>query len=101
MGVQLQKDSHLLTTFQFPLNIYVFKRLLFGFSASQNICQSRMNTILEQCDGAEGTADDVVVNGAAKEEHNRNLRYLMSVASRNGLVFNSESFQCEKYQIHA
>ena len=45
--------------------------------------------ILEQCDGAEGIADDVVVYGATEDEHDKNLHQLMNVAMRNGLVFNS------------
>ena len=36
-GVQLHKDSQLLTTFQSPYGRYVFKRLPFGLSASQDI----------------------------------------------------------------
>lgn len=88
-GVQLHKDSQLLTTFQSPYGRYAFKRLPFGLSASQDIFQSRMDMILEQCDGAEGIADDVVVYGATEDEHDRNLHQLMNIASRNGLVFNS------------
>ena len=45
--------------------------------------------ILEQCDGAEGIADGVVVYGATEDEHDKNLHQLMNVAMRNGLVFNS------------
>ena len=61
-GVQLHKDSQLLTTFLSPYGRYAaFKRLLFGLSASQDTFQSRMDMTLEQCDGAEGIADDVVV----------------------------------------
>ena len=88
-GVQLHKDSQLLTTFQSPYGRYAFKRLPFGLSASQDIFQSRMDMILEQCDGAEGIADDVVVYGATEDEHDKNLHQLMNVAMRNGLVFNS------------
>ena len=88
-GVQLHKVSQLLTTFQSPYGRYAFKRLPFGLSASQDIFQSRMDLILEQCDGAEGIADDVVVYGATEDEHDKNLHQLMNVATRNGLVFNS------------
>ena len=45
--------------------------------------------ILDQCDGAEGIADDVVVYGATEDEHDKNLHQLLNVAIRNGLVFNS------------
>ena len=88
-GVQLHKDSQLLTTFQSPYGRYAFKRLQFGLSASQDIFQSRMDMILEKCDGAEGIADDVVIYGATEDEHDTNLHQLMNIAMRNGLVFNS------------
>ena len=49
-----------------------------------------MDMILEQCDGAERIADDVVVvYGATEDEHDKNRHQLMNVATRNGLVFNS------------
>ena len=88
-GVQLHKYSQLLTTFQSPYGRYAFKRLPFGLSASQDIFQSRMDMILEQCDGAEGIADDVVVYGVTEDEPDKNLHQLMNFAMRNGLVFNS------------
>ena len=88
-GVQLHKDSQLPTTFQSPYGRYAFIGLPFGLSASQDIFQSRMDMILEQCDGAEGIADDVVVYGTTEDEHDKNLHQLMNVAMKNGLVFNS------------
>ena len=72
-GVQLHKDSQLLTTFQSPYGRHAFKRLPFGLSASENIFQSRMDMILEQSNGAEGIANDGVVYGATEDEHDKKV----------------------------
>ncbi len=47
-----------------------------------------MDQTLKQCDGCISIADDIVVHAATEEEHDRQLRQLMTVARKYGLVFN-------------
>jgi len=98
-SVQLDEESQPITTFQTPFGRYCYVRLPFGLSVSQDIFQQRMDMVLEQCEGAEGIADDVVVHGETEELHDRNLIELMSVAEKNGLVFNSSKCEIKKDQI--
>ena len=98
-SVQLDEESQPLTTFQTPFGRYCYVRLPFGLSVSQDIFQQRMDMVLEQCEGAEGIADDVVVHGETEELHDKNLIQLMSVAEKNGLVFNSSKCEIKKDQV--
>lgn len=51
-SVHLDEKSQLLTTFRTPIEQFCFMRLPFGLATSQDIFQARMDTILEQCNGA-------------------------------------------------
>ena len=48
-----------------------------------------MDQILEGLNGVVSIADDIVVFGVSKEDHDRNLVNLMNRATEKGLVFNS------------
>ena len=48
-----------------------------------------MDQILDHVDGAVGIADDVAVYARSDEEHDQVIHFLMKVAAKNGLVFNS------------
>ena len=90
-GIQLDAESQLImTTFNTPFSRYCFVRMPFGLIMSQDVSQQRMDIILEQCYGTIGIADDVLVYGRDKSEHDAHLNSLMQVASH---VFNSK--KCE------
>lgn len=87
--MHLDEDSQELTTFRTPFGRYCYTRLPFGLAISQDVFQQRMDSILAQCPGCVGIADDVGVAGETEIEHDRNLIRLMEVARKEGLVFNS------------
>ncbi|KAL8607946.1 hypothetical protein ACOMHN_005501 [Nucella lapillus] len=89
-SIELDHESSLLTTFNSPCGRYRFKRLPFGLNLAQDAFQQCMDSILSQCPGTIGITDDIIVHGKNTEEHNRNLRHLMKVAEKSGLVFNAE-----------
>ena len=89
-AVELDEKSQLLTTFNSPFGRYCYKRMPFGLVMSQDVYQSRIDQIVEQCPGVIGIADDMIVYGRTEEEHDRNLLNLMEVAKKSGLVFNSQ-----------
>ena len=87
-AVQLNEDSQLLTTFNSPVGRFCFKRLPFGLCVSQDVYQSAMDDILRDLPGVVSIADDIIVFGSSREEHDNNLRCLMERANERGLVFN-------------
>ena len=60
-AVELNEESQLLMTFNSPFGRYCYKRMPFGLVMSQDVYQSRMDRIVEQCPGVIGIADDMVV----------------------------------------
>ena len=89
-AVHLDESSSQLTTFNSPFGRYRFLRLPFGLNVSQDIFQMKMDQILEECPGTLGISTDVCVSGKTKEEHDENLRNLMKISQKRGLVFNSK-----------
>ena len=71
----------------------------FGLAMSQDVFQQRMGAILEDCPGAVGIADDIVIFGKSEAEHDRNLRNFMTVAAKNGLQLNSENCSVKTPQV--
>ena len=59
-SIPLDEGSQLLTTFRTPIGRYCWMRLPFGLNVSQDIFQSRMDTLLEGLPGVASIADDVV-----------------------------------------
>ncbi|XP_011678692.1 uncharacterized protein K02A2.6-like [Strongylocentrotus purpuratus] len=94
-GVDLDRESNLLTTFNALYGRYRYRRLPFGLNFSQDIFREKMDYILEQCEGTIGIADDVVVYGKNADEHDRNMVKLMNVSKEYGLVFNLEKCDCK------
>ncbi|XP_038052821.1 uncharacterized protein LOC119725487 [Patiria miniata] len=99
-AVKLEEESQELTTFRTPFGRYCFQRLPFGLSISQDIFQQCMDDIIEQVPGCVGIADDVAVYGRTEEEHDANLLNLLQIASREGLVFNSNKCHIKTNQIN-
>lgn len=87
-SVHLDESSSFLTTFNSPFGRYRFLRLPFGLNLSQDVFQEKMDQILEKCPGTISIADDIGVFGNSKKQHDDNLRNLMEIAQKHGLVFN-------------
>ena len=98
-AVELDEESQLLTTFNSPFGRYCYQRMPFGLVMSQDVYQSRIDQIVEQCPGVVGIADDMVVYGQSEKEHDRNLHKLMKVAKKSGLVFNSRKCEIKQPEI--
>ena len=99
-SVMLDDKSSSLTTFNTPFGRYKYRRMPFGLVMSQDVFQQKMDQILEKCPGTASIADDVIVVGKSKQEHDRKLYALMKTAKENGLVFNSEKCVIDAPQVN-
>ena len=71
--IRLTKDSQKYTTFNSPFGRYKYLRLPFGIKSSSEVFQRTISQILENIDGCEVIADDILIWGQDKEEHNSRL----------------------------
>ena len=88
--IPIKDECQSLTTFNSPFGRYCFQRLPFGLSISQDIFQAAMDSCLDGLDGVVSIADDIVVFGKTRAEHDNNLKHLMERAKSKNIVFNAE-----------
>ena len=98
-NVELDEPSSYLTTFNSPFGRYRFRRMPFGLKMSQDVFQSKIDQLLEGCNGTTGIADDMVVYGRTEEEHDRNLHGLMQRCAEKGLNLNPEKSRIKESEI--
>jgi hypothetical protein len=91
--IELDLESSLITTFNTPWGRFRWLRLPFGLTVSSDAFQERLDPILATIPGCTGIADDILVYGKTKEEHDTIVLHLMETARRNCIKFNSEKMQ--------
>ena len=72
-NVVLGKESIKLTTF----GRYRFSCVLFSLKIAQDVFQTEMDQTFEGCKGVVGIADEIVLFGKIKEEHDRNMHAML------------------------
>lgn len=75
--VELAPDSRDVTTFITSRGLFRFKRMPFGLVTAPEIFQRIMEELLSGCDGTFWYLDDIIIEGANKEIHDRNLQKVM------------------------
>jgi hypothetical protein len=80
----------LYTTFNTPHGRYCFLRLPFGLICAQDIIQRKVDETFGDLPGVTGIADDIVVYGKTRLEHDTNLRAVMERAKNAGIRFNPD-----------
>ena len=91
--IKLDKESSLLTTFQTTFGRYRWLRLPFGTNVSSEIFQRKLLEALEGLPGIVCIADDVIVHGHTKEEHDCNLRKFLQRCQEKNIKLNKEKFE--------
>ena len=71
--IKLSKDSQKYTTFNTPFGRYKYLRLPFEIKSSSEVFQRTVSQILENLNGCEVIADDILIWGKDTQEHNERL----------------------------
>ena len=88
----LDKESRFITTFTTHTGLYRYKRLNYGTNASAEIFQHVLQTTLQGLEGVKNIADDIIVFGKTRAEHDQNLDIIkcLSRLSNCGLKINRD-----------
>ncbi|XP_048252566.1 uncharacterized protein K02A2.6-like [Haliotis rufescens] len=92
-AIRLAEESSFLTTFNTPYGRYRFLRLPFGIRSAQDEFQRRIDECYEGLDGVAAIVDDVLVYGSTPEEHDHNLRNMLSRSRDKGIKLNEEKLE--------
>ena len=71
--IKITRGSQTYTTFNSPFGRYKYLRLPFGIKSSSEVFQRAVSQILENIEGCEVIADDILIWGKDKKEHNERL----------------------------
>ena len=77
--------------------LFRFKRVCFGLASAPAAFQHIMSKILKDCPGVQFYLDDVIVYGSSLQEHDANLRQVLSRISQAGMKLNRKGiFQVQE-----
>ena len=84
----LSEDSRDITTFNTHVGLYRYKRLMFGISSAPEIYQSMVSKIISGIPGVANLADDIVVHGRTRDEHDARLTAALRCLEDAGMTLN-------------
>ena len=90
---KLSEDSRDITTFRTHAGIFRYKRLMFGISSAPEKYQQIICSVIAGCKGAANIADDIIVYGVNKKEHDENLYAVLERIQKSGLTMNPKKCQ--------
>ena len=97
--VVLYPDSRKLTCMALPFGRFQWTRLPMGTVVTQDIFQSKLDSIFIGMEGVTGIADDMVIAGRDKMEHGRNFLAFMENCMSNNLTLNLEKIQFKQSKV--
>ncbi|MES9883587.1 MAG: RNase H-like domain-containing protein [Sedimenticola sp.] len=89
-SIRLDEESSYYTVFNSPFGRYRFLRMPFGVKVAQDVFERKMDETFEGLNGVLAIVDDILVYGKNKEEHDRNLRNVMTRARESGIKLNAD-----------
>ena len=99
--VELDEESSYLTTMGTPFGKYRWLRMPFGIAPAPEEFTRRLHSALEceKLDGIESVADDVLIHGSNKCEHDNAIRRLLSKCRKIGLKLNRDKFKMNMSEV--
>ena len=97
--VVLHPDSRRHTCMALPFGRFQWTHLPMGTVVTQDIFQSKLDAIFIDMEGVTGIADDMIIAGKDKMEHDRNFLAFMEKCMENNLTLNSEKIQFKQKQV--
>ena len=87
--LELSEKNRFITTFSTHIGLYRYKRLNFGTNAAAEIFQHTLQTTLHGLLGVRNLADDILIFGKTRNEHDQALSSCLRHLSDNGLTLNA------------
>lgn len=91
--LELDVDSRSITTFVTPWGLFRYKRLSLGISSAPEVYQHVIQTVLLGLCGTFNYADDMIVGGSTRKEHDERLEALLRRLSEVNLTLNPKKCQ--------
>ena len=100
--IELEPDSHYITTFSTHLGLFRYKRLNFGICSAAEIFQETIKNVIRDIPGTKNISDDIIIYGKgdkAQENHDKALEATLQHIHDVGLTLNWEKCEFNKPSI--
>ena len=88
--LELSPESRHITTFCTHLGLFRYKRLNYGTNAAAELFQHTLQQTLQGIKGIKNIADDIIVFGSTREDHDRALEECLTRLQEHNLTLNFE-----------
>ena len=96
--IELDEQSRYITTFSTHVGLYRYKRLNYGTNAAAEIFQYTLQTALQGLKGVKNIADDIIIFGSTRAEHDSNLDKCLQRLKAKGLRLNKSKCRALRAQ---
>ena len=86
--IELDEQSRYITTFSTHVGLYRYKRLNYGTNAAAEIFRYTLQRALQGLKGVKNMADDIIIFGSTRAEHDSNLDKCLQRLKAKGLRLN-------------
>ena len=86
--MELDEASRDITTFVTPFGLFRYKRLMFGIASAPEVYQHQLQKVISGLTGCQNYADDIIVYGRDRREHDARLSALFERLRNVGLTVN-------------
>lgn len=87
--LELEEDSRYITTFSTHVRLFRYKRLNYGTNAAAEMFQNALQSALAGIPGVCNIADDIIVFGVNRQEHDKALNDCLQRLSDKGLTLHA------------
>jgi hypothetical protein len=95
----IDESSRSITTFATHMGLFRYKRLNFGINTASHELQKALEQLLAGLAGCFNMADDVLVFGRNRQEHDRNLHAVLKRLEEAGITLNVEKCEFAKEEL--
>ena len=96
---ELEPESRQITTFSTHVGLRRYKRLMFGINAAPEIFQNAIEELLTGIQACRNISDDIIVYGSSQEEHDRELKKILTRLKEYNVSLNREKCEFSKSEI--
>ena len=93
--VPLHPDLRPLTCMSIDIGRYQWTQLPMGMNVTSDVFQRKLDEIFQNVQGITGIADDMIIYGKSKEEHDIHFLNSLPIVRKNDLRLNASKLQFE------
>ena len=97
--LELDEQSHYITTFTTHKGLFQYKRLNFGTNSASEILENTIQNVLNGISGCQNISDDLIIFGKTQAEHDQTLQKALQVAKEHNLRFGFDKCEFDQQQL--